>query len=164
MSYGVMFTGFPQNVCVTSAGLTGLSGAATTFSTGGTVTYSINGVAYTRTAISGGTTPTTDANTGATLRPINANQGSVFVWCFDAGGNTRVLQGTVEALDSSGNFINAPQFPTIPDTLCPWAYTVIRGGSTLASPFQFGTSNWNTTGVTISVKNVLVMPLRPQVS
>jgi len=165
MSYGVMFVGFPQNVCVTLAGLTGLSGAANTFSTGATVTYSINGIAYTRATISGGTTPTTDFGTGLAFRPLNANQGSVFVWCFDAGGNTRVLQGSIETLDSSGNFVNAPQFPPIPDTVCPFGYCVIRATSTLASPFQFGVGNWNQTGLaTIQVRNVLVMPLRPQIS
>lgn len=166
MSYGAIYTGYPTNICVTSAGLSGLSGAATTFSTGGVVTYSINGVALTRAAFSGAATPTTDFNTGAAFRPLLVNQGSVFVWGLDAAGNARVVQGSIEALDSAGNFLNAPQFPTIPDTMCPIAYCVIRAGSTYAGTgWRFGSDNWNTTGIAaITARNLLDMPIRPQTS
>lgn len=150
-------------MCFVKAGLTGISGAATTFSTGVTTVYSLLGKAFSKAAITGGATPTTDAVSGAAIT-LTANKGTVVVWGLDSGGNVKVLGGSVETLDASGNFNAAPQFPAIPDTICPFAYSVHKAGSTLSGTFTFGTSNWNTTGMTHAVQDIVALPSRPQVA
>lgn len=157
--------GLPSNLMVTKAGLTGISGAATTFSTGGTKTFSVNGKAFTRAAFAGAATPTSDETTGATFVPITVNKGCAFVWGLDAGGNIKVSQGRLADLDSAGNFIVAPEFPTIKDTVTPFAYVIAKAGSTYAGTgFRHGTDNWNTTGMSFAVVDCLVLPNRPQTS
>lgn len=158
--------GMAPNLCLTSAGITGLSGAATTFSTGGTKTFMLNGDLYTRAAFAGAATPTTDVNTGVAFRTLAVNQGSVYVWLLEgSGGTIRVAQGSIEQLDSAGNFLNAPQFPQIPDGAVAIAYSVVRAGSTYAgSGFRFGSDNWNTTGITIASRNVGLLPPRPRIN
>ena len=51
-----------------AAGLTGLSGAATTFSTGVTIPFSLMGKAYSKAAVAGGATPVVDIVTGDHLQ------------------------------------------------------------------------------------------------
>jgi len=152
------------NFCAVKAGLTGLSGAATTFSTGATaVQYAVGGKAFTKATVTGGATPTTDAVTGTAIT-LTANQGRAVVWCLDSAGAVKAVAGPVVNLDSAGNFLLAPEFPAIPDTLTPFAYTLHKAGSTLSGTWTFGTSNWNTTGMTHTVVDVLVLPNRPQTS
>lgn len=159
----------PLTLCTSKAALSA-SGAATTWSTTGATLYAIKGKAYTTSAASGAASPTTDAATGTTFasKPLAANTGTVFVWCYDGSSTTaataiKVVQGTVEALDVSGNFLKAPDFSNIPDTLAPFAYSIVRAGST-ASNWTFGTSNWNATGITVAHQDVMTLPGRPQVS
>lgn len=159
----------PLTMCVSKATLAA-SGAATTFTTTGATLYCIKGKAYTTSAASSAATPTSDATKGTTFAsaPLAANTGTVFVWCYDGSSTTaataiKVVQGTVEALDTSGNFMKAPDFSNIPDTLCPFAYSIVRAGST-ASAWTFGTSNWNATGITVAHQDVMSLPGRPQVS
>jgi hypothetical protein len=159
----------PLTMCVSKATLAA-SGAATTFSTTGATLYCIKGKAYTTSAAASAATPTSDAALGTTFaaNTLAANQGTVFVWCYDGSSTTaataiKVCQGTEEALDALGAFINAPQFPGIPDTLAPFAYTVVKNGST-GSAWTFGTSNWNATGITLAHQDVMTLPARPQVS
>ena len=57
------------NLC-TTLGALALTGAATTHATTVTITYSVGGKGYTKTAITGGTTPTTDYNTGKVFVPM----------------------------------------------------------------------------------------------
>lgn len=154
------------NAVLGNAGLTGLSGAATTYSTSA-VTTSVRGKASTRGAVSGGASPTTDGNSGLPMT-LTANKGCVFVWTTDAGasGAIRVYQSRVLDLDSAGNFLSgqAPEFPNIPDTTVAFAYVVARAGSTLSGTWTHGSSNWNATGLTLAVQNVTVLPDRLQVS
>ena len=59
----------------TTAALSGLSGAASTYSTTGTQTYSIDGRIYTVAAKSGVATPTLDKTTGVAFKILpNARQ------------------------------------------------------------------------------------------
>lgn len=163
------------NVCLSRAGLTGISGAATTYSTGATaITYTVNGkFAPAKTQVSGGTTPVVDVVTGAAFKPIAKNQGCVFVWTLDFAGNVGVAQGplpisptttgTQTNVDDSGNYILSPQFPALPDTLTAIGYTVVRASSSYAGTgFMFGSANWNTTGITCSTQDVSVLPATPQ--
>jgi hypothetical protein len=154
---------FGANFATTKAGMTGISGAATTFTTANAVIFAIGGKAYSKAAVSGGTTPTTDGVTGAAFTALVANQGCTFVWCLNAAGDINVVQGGVDELDVDGNFkTGRPQFPILPATLTPFAYQVTKAGSTTAAAWTFGSSNWNTTGLTHTVQDVLVMPDRPQ--
>ena len=159
----------PLTMCVSKATLAA-SGAATTWSTTGATLYCIKGKAYTTSAASSAASPTSDGSLGTTFasNTLAANQGTVFVWCYDGSSTTaataiKVCQGSEESLDASGNFIKAPDFPGIPDTLCPFAYTVVKNGST-GSAWTFGTSNWNATGITLAHQDVMTLPGRPQVS
>jgi hypothetical protein len=159
----------PLTLCVSKATLAA-SGAATTWSTTGATLYAIKGKAYTTSAAASAASPTSDASAGTTFasKPLAANTGTVFVWCYDGSSTTaataiKVVQGSVESLDVSGNFLKAPDFANIPDTLCPFAYSIVRNGST-GSAWTFGTSNWNATGITLAHQDVMTLPGRPQVA
>jgi len=141
---------------------------ATTFSTtpAGTsavMQYCVKGKACNKAAISGGTTPTTDAVTGAAFTALTANQGCVYVYGLDAGGNIKAIAGTIQTLDSGGSFTSRSEFPFVPDTIAPFAYVVCKNGST-GSAWTIGTSNWDATGMTATPVDVLTLPARPQVS
>ncbi len=154
----------PKNYSSGVSGLTGISGGATTYSTGSSgFNYAINGKAYAKTQVSGGTTPTLDGNTGAAITLL-ANQGNVVLWGINASGTVSVYAGASQALDSAGNFRVAPDFPSLPDSVAPFAYTVHKAGSTLSGTFTFGASNWNTTGMTHAAVSIMEIPTRPQVS
>lgn len=153
-----------RNYTTTKAGLTGISGGATTYSTGAdAIKFAIDGKAYSKAQVSGGATPTTDGNTGAGIT-LTANNGTVVVWGLNASGTVSVYQGSEESLDSAGDFIVAPQFPRLPDTVAPFAYTIHKAGSTTVGTWDFGTDNWNATGMTHTVVDVMQLPSRPQVS
>ena len=152
--------------CV-KAGLTGISGAASTHSTGATtLQYAIRGKAYSKAQISGGTTPTTDDVSGSAIT-LTANQGRVVVWSLDSSGNVKCQAGPVVDLDSAGAFIDGkmPPMPWVDlSSRAPFAYTVHKAGSTTSGTWTFGTSNWNATGLTHTVVDVLQLPPRPQTS
>ncbi len=164
------------NLCLSKAGLTGISGAATTYSTGATaITYSVGGkIPATKSQVSGGTTPTTDVVTGAAFKPIQKNQGTVFVFTLDASGNVGVAQGSLPVsptttgtqtnVDDNGNWSSPPQFPALPDTLTAIGYVVVRATSSYAGTgFLFGSANWNTTGINCSTpQDVVALPAVPQ--
>ena len=104
-------------MCFAKAGLTGLSGAATTFTTGVAVLYSLLGKAFNKAAVAGGATPTLDAITGKAIT-ILPGFGTVILWCLDAAGTVKLVQGSVEVLDKDSNGFAAapPQFPLLDDT------------------------------------------------
>jgi hypothetical protein len=151
-----------QNFATTS-GLLTATGAETVYDTTVTICYCVNGKALTKTAVTDGATPTTDGVSGSAFRTLTASQGTVLVWCLDGSGTVKVLEGSRESLDSAGNFKQVPQFPNIPDTLTPFAYQVLKASSS-AGTITIGSSNWNATGFTNAIVNVMVLPDRPQVS
>lgn len=149
-----------QNICTTS-GLLTATGGVTTYDTTVTINYVINGKIATKTAITGGVTPTTDGVSAAAIT-LTANQARTIVWCLIAGGTVKVLAGDVVAWDGVA-FQIPPPFPPIPDTYVPFAYQILKAGST-AGTITFGSSNWNATGFTNAIVNVAVLPDRPQTS
>jgi len=151
-----------RNLSLGNAALTGISGAATTYSSSA-FDLAIDGKVITKAAVAGGTTPTTDGNTGLPIT-LTANNGAVVVWGVNAAGTVSVYKGDTQALDSAGGFTIAPQFPRVPDTVCAFAYTIHKAGSTTVGTWTFGTSNWNATGLTHAVNNLADFPARPQVS
>jgi hypothetical protein len=153
---------FGINMCLAKAGLTGLSGAATTFTTAVAITYSVHGKAFSKAAVAGGVTPVVDFVTGLAISLL-MNQGTVVVWCLDAAGNVAALGGSIEALDQLGNFKSGyPAFPSVPDHLTAFAYSHHKAGSTAVGTWTFGVSNWNATGLTHTSQDVITLPSRPQ--
>ena len=153
----------PLSLCTVKAGLA--AGTTTTYSTTGATVYAIKGKAYSKAAATNAATPTTDHTTGTAFVPVAANQGSVFVFSYDASGSVRVSQGQVRSLDDAGNFIHSPQFPAIPDTDCPFGYLIVKAGATAVGNWVFGTNNLSgVTGLTYSFVDVMTLPDRPQVA
>lgn len=152
----------PVTMATNSGLLTG-TGAETVYDTTVIIEFAINGKAYRKATVADGTTPTTDGNTAAAMTLV-ANYGTVVVWGLNSSGTVSCYKGSTEALDASGAFINAPQFPSIPNDICPFAYTVLKGGSTLSGTWTFGSSNWNANGLTVAHVNLMTLPSRPQVA
>lgn len=153
----------PMTLCTTKAGLA--VGTTTTLTTANASLYSIIGKAYSKAAASNAATPTTDGTTAAAFVPVAVNFGCAFAIGYNAAGTLTVCQGIQLPLDSSGNFISAPQFPAVPDTVCPVGYMITKVGST-GSAWTFGTSNLAgpPAGVTHTLVDVMTLPGRPQVS
>lgn len=153
----------PATICLVKSGL--VAGTTTTFSTVGTTVYGIRGRAYSVAAATNGATPTLDANSGVAFLPVSANQGSVFIFGYNAAGATKVAQGQVQALDSAGLFINSPQFPVLPDDFCPIGYVVIKAGSTAVGTWVMGVNNLSgVTGLTYTFGSLVTLTDRPIVS
>jgi hypothetical protein len=148
------------NFCTTS-GLLTATGAETVYDTTVTINYVLDGKIATKTAVTDGATPTTDYVSGAAIT-LAASQGRCVVWGLISGGTVKVIAGDVVDWDGVA-FKVPPPFPTIPDTFVPFAYQILKAGST-ASAITFGSSNWNATGFTNAIVNVATLPERPQVS
>jgi hypothetical protein len=170
----------PATICLSKVALA--AGTTTTLSTTGTTLYGIRGKAYTKTAITNGATPTTDWATGLAFKPIPTplvapnlanGYGCVFAVGLDSTGAIRVVQGTIEALDIAGLFINAPQFGgdgpagsgSTDNDFCPIGYIVVKLGATAVAAWTFGSNNLSgVTGITYSFTDVITLPDRPVVS
>lgn len=154
---------YGATACFTKAGLTGISGGNTTFSTGSTtLQYAIGGKAYSKSQVSDGSAPTTDADTGDAIT-LSASQARAVVWALDASGDVQALAGEVVDLDADDTMRINPQFPGIDlETYCPFAYQILTADSTLSGTFTFGDDNWNTSGMSHDVQDVSVLPSRPQ--
>lgn len=143
------------------------TGAETVHDSTVLLNYCINGKAYSKSGTNADqATPTTDANTGVAFKTLtgtaSGGQASAFVWCYDAAGSAKVVQGEVVSVDVNGTYIQGgpPEFPAIPDTLCPFAYQIVKKYGTAAT-FTFGTSNWNV-ATAAAVVNICTLPNRPQ--
>ena len=162
----------PITMCLSKVTLA--AGTTTTIDTTGTTIYSIRGKAYSKAAITNGATPTTDWATGLSFKPIPIpntapnlalGYGSIFMVGLDHAGTVRVVQGSIEALDGTGAFINAPQFGAFATDFCPIGYIVVQLGATAVATWTFGTNNLSSvTGVTYTFVDVVGEPDRPQVS
>lgn len=123
------------------------------------------------TAVSSGSnvaSPTTDVNTGEAFVAINDNEASVFVLGQNAAGTVQVAQGSIEKTQvgvttTAGDFIQAPQFPMLPDDFMPLAYILIRAAPS-ASAWTFGSSAFDATGITDAWVDIACLPDRPQIS
>lgn len=147
--------------------------AAKTYTTQA-MTFTNAGKLYYAAGAAGAVTPTTDGVTGAAFKAIQKNQGCVYVWALTAAGAVALVQGPIPVsptsvslqtnVDDSGNWSILPAFPGIPDTLTPFAYSVVRLASTYAGTgFIPGISdNWNATGVTTTQADVFTLPASPQ--
>jgi hypothetical protein len=150
------------------SGLT--KGTTSTYTTTVTTVGCINGKFVTTLAAQTNTaSPTTDAVTGLAFRALTDNQATVLVFGQTAAGAIQLAQGSIEPTQvgvttTAGDFINAPQFPTLPDDFMPLGYLLVRTAPS-ASEWTPGTSSWTATGVTASaVVEVTTLPDRPQTS
>lgn len=167
------------NLCLTKAGVTGLSGAASTFTiaaTGGAtgLTYTTGGkFAPLKANAVGIATPVNDAGSaialnataasGAAFRPLTTQQaiassgstmvqaGSacVFVFGLDFAGNVRVAQGKVVPYNDTSAGSTICPLPVLPDWITPFSYVVVKYVSATAQSWTFGAGLWNVTGITI---------------
>lgn len=157
----------PLTICTVKATLA--AGTTTTFSTTGATLYAIRGKAFSQAAAANVATPTLDATTGVAFVPQAIGYGSAYVFGYDALGNIKVSQGPAVLLDPSGNFMQAPPLPMVPDTVCPFAYMLVRlAPATAAVPavatWQMGVNNQAAvTGVTYTRVDVMSLPDRPQI-
>lgn len=139
------------------AALTGLSGAATTYSTSA-VHLMLDGewqalVGAKTTAA----TPTTDALTGAALS-VAPGKAKAFVWVFDSAGTTKILQG--KAADYIGAVEQAGvEIPAVPPGHVPFAVLTIACNPAKVGDFLVGVNNWNTTDVVLGAIRHLAQPL-----
>lgn len=146
------------------------AGTTTTLTVGTTTAYAIKGKAYSKSSVSNTATPTTDAATGSAFTAVAVGYGCVFVICVDTAGAIKVVQGSQQVLNgatdgASALFITAPQFPVVPDTLCPLGYLVTKVG-TSGSAWTFGSSNLAgpPSNVLHTFVDVVTLPDRPQVA
>lgn len=151
----------PVTMCLSK--ITLAAGTTTTISNTGTTTFLIKGVPYTKAAMTNAAVPVVDISRGSiAFRPISANQGTVFLVGFDSGGNVRVGQGEIRALDSAGAFIVKPQLPTLPATVCPVGKITAKAGATAVGTWTFGTNNLSSvTGLTFTFEDVVSEQERP---
>lgn len=154
----------PLTMCTVKA--TVVAGTTSTLSSTGTAYFCINGKAYSHAALANTATPTTDAVTGAAFVPVTPNTGCAYLIGYNAAGALKVAQGALQALDVTGNFLVAPQFPALPDDFCAIAYQIVKAGATAAAGgWVFGTSNQAAvTGITYAITDIMTLPGRPQVA
>ena len=167
------------NLCLTKAGLTGLSGAATTITTAASngataIQYTVGGkFAPAKAFVAGGAVPVNDAGSslatpavaasGAAFRPLVTQQsiatsglttvqaGTVccFIFGYDILGNLRVAQGRVMPYNDTTPLSTVVPLPVLPDWFTPISSVVIKLVNAAALSWTFGTSLWNATGVII---------------
>jgi hypothetical protein len=147
-----------------------VAGTTSTYTTTVTTAGIINGewitplVAQTATA-----TPTTDANTGVAFNALQPNQCCAIVFGTNKAGAIKMCQGPILATlvgvtTTVGGFLNAPQFPSLPDDFCPMAYTVVRTAPSAAAWIP-GTGSWTASGVSATTfQNCSTLPARPQIA
>ena len=144
----------------TTSGLLTATGAETVYDTTVAISYSINGKAYSKAAVTDGATPTTQGD-GSALTQLTASKGCFLVWCLNAAGTVSIFQGDIQTLDVQNEFVKAPNFPYIDySTYCPFAYQELKAANT-AGTITIGSSNWNATGFTNTIQNVHTLPARP---
>lgn len=141
------------------AALTGLSGAATTFSTSAVQVIMDGEFLAPVAAVAGGATPTTDAATGLALS-VAPGRARGFLFCFNSAGAVRVLQSNSVAFN--GVDVEGVEYPQPPTGFAPFAAVAIGVSPANGSAFNVGVSNWNTAGVTIGpIKHLAQLSLNP---
>lgn len=139
----------------------------TTVTTAGMINgkYVTTLAAQTNTAV-----PTTDCVTGTSFVPMLTKKATVFVMGQTAAGAIQMCQGSVEdtllgVTTTAGDFIRAPQFPTLPDDFMVLGYALVRTAPSMSTTWTLGTDNWAATGVTTTeFVQCGTLPDRPQTS
>ena len=156
------------------------TGAETVYDTTGTMVLSLNGVLFSKAAVTDGATPTLDANTGSAFVALigggsvanTPGQATKFLWMVNSVGTVKVAQALRSPgllagfpLDMNGNYTaqgGKPNLPPVPEGYVPFAIMTVKAGATAsASGWLLGTSNWNASGVTVSIEDIGSLPNRP---
>ena len=150
-----------SGLTATLGAVTLAAGTTTTVSTTAAIIYAIDGKAYTATALSNTAHPSTDVNTGAAFVPIPAGYGAIFIYGINSAKALKVAQGSLVALDASGQFPVAPPLPAMPLDFAPFGYLIYKaaaGGAT----FTLGSSNSaGVSGGTYTRGDLATYPSRP---
>lgn len=144
----------PITMALSKAGLA--VGTTSTYTTANAVNYAIRSKAYTKAAVTNSATPTLDGARNVAFTPLQPGQTTVLVFSYNGAGTVFVTQGEV----TNGN---SPQFPVILDMQCPFGYIVVTTGANSVAWTPL-TSNWNATGVTTAVQDIVGIPDHPQSS
>jgi hypothetical protein len=144
-----------------------IKGTTSSYTTTVTSAGMINGKYVTGLAAQTNTaTPTTDAMTGLAFPALAANEATVLVIGQKADSTIQMLQGSIVptvtgVTTTAGAFINAPQFPALPDDFMVFGYALVRTSPT-GSAFTAGTTEWAASGITTSqFVQCGVLPDRP---
>ena len=101
-----------------------------------------------------------DGTTSETPANLAAGKAALIVHCVNAAGARKeILADTCDLVD--GVLQSELHFPTLPDTLTPIAYSLLKNAT---NTFVWGTTNWNATGCTATTVNVSMLPKRPLVA
>lgn len=134
--------------------------------------YTIDGQTYSAAALSNFAGPSVDGNTGAAFKSVPTNSACVFVFTIGGSGSfavaTRVMQGSIVALDGAADGANAgyvnqlPQFPHIPDNVAVYGWMIVKVGAS-GSAWNFGVSNNSgVANVSITFTSGACLPDRPR--
>lgn len=158
------------------------AGTTTTLTLGVSPHYCIDGKAYTQATTTNVQPSLIDKNTGVTLAGIPAGYGAIILVGVTSSESTTlsVAQGGLAKLNANtasytpGSFVNAPQFPAMPQNFCPLGYVVVKVATdyTSGAKYIFGSSNTTATGAQNSAAtahantfvSIMALPSRPQVS
>jgi len=166
--------------CLHNSGVTMGTTTTVTITTAGTV--SIRGKAYTTTAASNtAVTSFLDPNTGLAPKGVGPGLGCIFVACVVSTGTVatmRFVQSEIVPLQgnsaayTAGAFLDAPEFPAIPNNLCPIGYFVVKvatdftaGGTHIFGTTSVATGAMNSaaTAYSVTAQSVCTLPDRPQI-
>jgi hypothetical protein len=137
-----------------------ISGAASTYSTTGTQTYTIRGELYTVAAKSAVATPTLDGMTGVAFLPVTNGKQCIFAFMWNAAGTLVVTQGKLVNTADVVNGSESLALPNVPETACPFAAVSIANAN--ATAWQFGVGLWNAANLTLgTVRAFGWMPAKP---
>lgn len=154
-------------------GIPGLTnGTTTTYTIGAAFIHAIRGKINSKGTGSNVATPTTDGNTGAAFVAVPAGSssacyGCVFVWCVNLSDTVTVYQGTITETTIAADGANTsfkvnPSFPNIPADVCPFAYTIVRVGSSGAAFTMGGTSLASGSNIYVAHQDIAALPDRLQ--
>lgn len=138
--------------------------SATTYDIGTAIDFCINGKAYTKATVSNGASPTTDGTTGAAFNAILPDKACVVVVALNSSGTVSFHQGPIVDVDGTADTLkHAAQLPLVDtNTYCPIAYLKLQtDGTSSAAGLLPGTANWDATGLTTTVVNLITLPARP---
>ena len=154
------------NITLVAGALTTADAAETVYDTTVALNSLIDGAFETTATIADGVTPVLDGNTGNAFAPILPDQISVFVWAVNAASTVSLYQGTVTNVDGDTDVaIDYPTFPTLPDGVAPFGYTVMQTtGASAAAGLRPGTDDWDATGLTVTTVQCGALPARPVIT
>lgn len=150
------------NRCYVKATLAINAGSAATVKNTGAIIYSVDGIMYTKAALSAQSIAVTHNYTGTTggayVQPANTTV--IYVLALDASGNVAVVQGTYAGQDLSQRSMGATAKGTgaIPDA--PAGYTPVGAikVATGAVTFTAGTTALDAASVTATYFDLAVLP------